>query len=136
MSAVIKETTSFDILHEHQYLNLTTFRKNGMEVTRPIWFAQDGDRVYFITMDNSGKAKHILNNPNVFVSPCDARGNPLSEKRAPGKATIHKKGSQTATHANRTLNKKYGIVKWLFAIVFLFRQGEVIWGEIVPATHD
>lgn len=134
MSAVTEKITTFAILEGHQYLNLTTFRRNGTEVTRPIWFAQAGDSLYFITMSGSGKAKHIRNNPDVFVSPCDARGNPLSDERAPGKATIHEKGTETAARANEVLNHKYGIVKRLFGLTFLFRQSDVVWGEIVPAN--
>lgn len=126
------EQTTFAILDGHQYMNLTTYRKNGTEVTRPVWFAEDNGTIYAISVVESGKVKHIRNNPDVFVSPCDARGNPLSEERAPGTATLHEKGSPTAEHANDVLNRKYGLIKRLFSLSFIIRRAEVVWIEIQP----
>ncbi len=127
------QTHAFALLDGHQYMNLTTFRKNGTEVTRPVWFARQGDTIYFISQQNSGKVKHIRNNPDVLVSPSDVRGNPLSDERTAGVATIHEKGSEAADRANQALNQKYGIQKRLFSIVFILRRDTIVWGEIVPA---
>lgn len=122
---------TFALLDGHQYMNLTTYRKNGTEVTRPVWFAKDGDKLYLMTQNDSGKVKHIRRNGEVFVSPSDARGTPLTEERVAGMATIHEKGTATATHANALLNKKYGLFKALFSVMYLFRRTEVVWIEVV-----
>ena len=42
-----------------QYLNLETFRKNGDGVKTPVWFAQEGESLYVMTIPTSGKAKRI-----------------------------------------------------------------------------
>ncbi len=61
-------------IHGQKYVTLFTFRKNGIAVPTPIWFGEDGDRLYVMTRNDSGKYKHIKNNPLVRVAPCDIRG--------------------------------------------------------------
>ena len=69
-----------------KYLNLETFRKTGVGVRTPVWFAQDGiarrpfrptqaSVFYVYSTPDSGKVKRIRNNPRVRVAPCDIRGN-------------------------------------------------------------
>jgi PPOX class probable F420-dependent enzyme len=74
---------------EAKYLNLETFRKTGVGVRTPVWFAQDPTTTssldvdvrrplatfYVYTLPDSGKAKRIRNNPKVRVAPCNMRGN-------------------------------------------------------------
>jgi PPOX class probable F420-dependent enzyme len=64
-----------------KYFNLETFRKNGLGVRTPVWFAQSGDgsgsgRVtfYIYSEENAGKVKRIRNNPKVRIAPCNFRG--------------------------------------------------------------
>ena len=63
-----------------KYLNLETFRKTGVGVRTPVWFAEnpaspDGMTTFYIyTLPDSGKAKRIRNNPKVRVAPCNMRG--------------------------------------------------------------
>lgn len=122
----------FALLDGHQYLNLTTYRKDGTDVTRPVWFAAEGDTLYLISVEQSGKVKHIRNNPDVIVSPCDARGTPLSDETAPGSATAHLQGDPVAAQANAALNRKYGLLKRLFGVNFFLRRATVTWLKIVP----
>jgi PPOX class probable F420-dependent enzyme len=67
-----------------KYLNLETFRKSGIGVCTPVWFAQapaqseevSGPEVFYIYSEaDAGKVKRIRNNPKVRVAPCDMRGN-------------------------------------------------------------
>jgi len=126
----------FSLLDDHQYMNLTTYRKDGSEVTRPVWFAEEADSLYFITVAQSGKVKHIRNDPRVFVGPSDARGNPLSQERAAGTGTIYQGGHSRAEHANQLLNQKYGLLKRLFGLRFLLTGADVVWGEITPRNTE
>ena len=57
-----------------KYISLTTFRKNGVGVSTPVWFGEDGDKLYVMTRSDMGKAKRIRNNPRVRVAPCTIRG--------------------------------------------------------------
>lgn len=57
-----------------KYINLATFRKNGLAVNTPVWFASEGESIYVMTRNDSGKYKRIRNNPAVRVAPCNIRG--------------------------------------------------------------
>ena len=64
----------FPALRGHQYALLTTFRKSGQPVPTPVWFAEDGGKVYVYTRSDSGKVKRIRAGGRVELAPCDARG--------------------------------------------------------------
>jgi len=57
-----------------KYLSLTTYRRDGTPVATPVWFVQDGGRLYVNTAAESYKAKRIRQNPAVTVAACTARG--------------------------------------------------------------
>ena len=57
-----------------KYLSVTTFRRSGEPVATPVWFVQEGGRLYVDTDGASGKAKRIRANPHVLVAPCTASG--------------------------------------------------------------
>ena len=61
-------------LQNHNYISLTTFRKNGAAVPTPVWFAELDGKLYVQTPSDSGKCKRIRNNPRVRVAPCTIRG--------------------------------------------------------------
>ena len=65
---------AFQNLNGHQYMALTTYRRSGAGVPTAVWFAQDGDRLFIVTQDGSGKVKRIRNNAGVRVAPSDAGG--------------------------------------------------------------
>jgi general stress protein 26 len=48
-----------------KYISLTTFRKNGVGVPTPVWFGENGDKLYVMTRSDMGKVKRIRNNPAV-----------------------------------------------------------------------
>ena len=72
-------SNAFDALQGHQFINLTTYRKNGQSVVTTVWFAQDGDRIVGTTQRQAGKIKRMRNNPEVSVAPCTANGQVLGE---------------------------------------------------------
>lgn len=61
-----------------KYLSLETFRKTGVGVRTPVWFAEDPARqpttFYVYSAPDSGKAKRIRNNPKVRIAPRNMRG--------------------------------------------------------------
>ena len=61
-------------IHGQSYISLTTFRKTGVGVSTPVWFGEEGDKLYVMTRSDMGKAKRIRNNPRVRVAPCTVRG--------------------------------------------------------------
>jgi hypothetical protein len=57
-----------------KYVSLATLRKSGIAVYTPVWFGEDGGKLYVMTRSDSGKYKRIRNNPEVRVAPCTMRG--------------------------------------------------------------
>jgi len=61
-----------------KYLSLETFRKTGVGVRTPVWFAEDPARrpttFYVYSAPDSGKAKRVRNNPKARIAPCNMRG--------------------------------------------------------------
>ncbi len=57
-----------------KYVSLVTFRKNGVAVPTPVWFAERDGKLYVKTRNDSGKYKRIRNNPKVKIAPCNMRG--------------------------------------------------------------
>jgi PPOX class probable F420-dependent enzyme len=103
---------SIDQFAKKQYLNLETFRKNGEGVKTPVWFAQDVDALYVITVATSGKAKRIRRNGTVNVVPCTVGGKPLGTWVAAQAREITETAEQQ--RVNRLLDKKYGLMKKMF----------------------
>lgn len=91
-------------IHGQKYLCLTTFRKSGIGVGTPVWFAERDDKVYVKTRIDSGKSKRIRNNANVRVAPCTIRGKVTGPEFA-GKARILSKDESKPAHD--VINRKY-----------------------------
>lgn len=97
----------------HQYINLETFRKNGVGVKTPVWFVQEGETIYVRTLANSGKVKRIRNNSQVNIAPCKVDGALLGDWQ-PARA-VEVRDTEMDKKVDRLLGKKYGIMKILFA---------------------
>ena len=62
-------------LSDEKYIRVTTFKKDGTEVSTPTWVvALEDGKIGFYTSSTSGKAKRLKSNPNVIVQPSDGRG--------------------------------------------------------------
>ncbi len=62
-------------LDREPYLSLATFRRSGVAVPTPVWFARVGEKLYVFSAGDAGKVKRLRNSPKARVAPCDARGN-------------------------------------------------------------
>src|SRR5271167_4920783 len=91
-----------------KYLNLETFRKTGVGVRTPVWFAPDDTAFYVYAEADSGKVKRIRNNPKVRIAPCDMRGN-LRGAWVDVRARIC--AGPEAAHGQELLRRKYGWIK-------------------------
>lgn len=87
-----------------KYISLATFRKSGVAVATPVWFGEEGDKLYVMTRSNMGKYKRIRNNPGVKVAPCTIRGKVTGPEFS---ATARILPSQDHKHARMTINRKY-----------------------------
>lgn len=126
-------THVWDSLNTEQYVNLTTFRKNGDGVPTPVWFVRDGDKLFIYTQANSGKVKRIRNNAQVTLAACNVRGEAHGELL---NAHARILTADESTHIEALFDKKYGATKRFFAFLGflnrLFRgaQAERIYLEV------
>src|SRR3954454_8866471 len=98
-----------------KYLNLETFRKTGVGVRTPVWFAQDvlhsvpTITVFYIYSEaDAGKLKRIRNNPKVRVAPCTMRG-AIRGAWIDGRARICE--DDEPARGQQLLMQKYGLLK-------------------------
>lgn len=67
-------------LSGHAYMNLETYRKNGMGIATPVWFTIGDDKmIYVVTRTGTGKVKRLRNDSKVRIVPCNMRGQPKAE---------------------------------------------------------
>ena len=95
-------------LKGRKYLSLTTFRKNGVGVKTPVWFAETGGVIYVMTRGDSVKVKRIRNNPEIRVAPCTIRGKVVGPEFA-GRARILSEGQWGP--ARTAIRAKYWITR-------------------------
>ncbi len=57
-----------------KYLSLTTYRRDGSAVSTPVWFVEDGGRLFVVTGAHSHKVRRLRRHPAATVAPCSARG--------------------------------------------------------------
>src|SRR6202165_5529595 len=102
-------------IHGQRYISLATFRKSGVAVYTPIWFAEDDNKLYFMTSSKTGKYKRIRNNPQVKIAPCTVRGK-ITGPEFPATARILP--PEAFARVRRMINAKY----WLPPRPFLWRN--------------
>ncbi len=107
--------TALQQFEKQQYLSLETFRKNGLGVKTPVWFASDGHLLYVWTEATSGKAKRIRNNSHVNVAASRGDGTPLGEW-LPAIA-IEDASPAAKMQVQNLMKKKYGFLFHVFALM-------------------
>jgi len=108
-----------------RYISLATFRKTGVAVRTPIWFAEDDGKLYFMTSSKLGKYKRIRNNPQVKFAPCTIRGK-ITGPEFSGTARILP--PEEFAKVRQLINAKY----WLARVPLLWRNTDA-YLEISPA---
>ena len=101
-----------------KYISLITLRKSGAPVPTPVWFGEEGDKLYVMTASRLGKYKRIRNNPQVRIAPCTIRGR-VTGPECPAVARILP--NEDHKHARSTIRKKY----WMARIPLLWSRSDV-----------
>ena len=106
-----------ETLGKHQYVQLTTFRRNGTPVPSPLWIAPDGGELDIITVDGTGKSQRLGHTSRVELRPCDMRGTVADgAPRYAATATVHRDTAAIA-RVRRAMGVKYGW--WYRALTLL-----------------
>ncbi|MEU0987214.1 PPOX class F420-dependent oxidoreductase [Streptomyces sp. NPDC005953] len=95
-----------------RYLSVTTFRKNGTGVATPVWFAEDGGKLYAWTRTDSYKVKRLRNDSRVVVSVCDVRGR-IAEGAPTAEGTAELLDAEGTARVRSLLARKYTWQFWL-----------------------
>jgi PPOX class probable F420-dependent enzyme len=107
-------------IHGAKYISLITLRKNGEKVSTPVWFGEEGNSLYVMTISNTGKVKRIRNNPHVLVAPCTMRGKITGPEYAAVASILP---PEEHARARQTINRKYLLARltqpWSKADVYL-----------------
>jgi hypothetical protein len=102
------EISDFD---KNRYLSLATFRKSGVAVPTPVWFAALGGKLYVFTNEKSGKVKRLRNSDVVRIAPCDMRGRITGPARDTHARLVD--DLAVVAEAWTALRKKYGWQMWI-----------------------
>ncbi len=103
------------VIGEQKYIALTTFRKNGAGVATPVWFGENGGKLYVMTRSDMGKVKRIRSNPQVKLAPCTIRGKVTGPEFA---AQARILPPEEHAHARQTINRKY----WMARLPLIWSQ--------------
>jgi len=95
-------------IHDQKYISLATFRKTGVAVPTPVWFGEEGAKLYVMTRSDMGKTKRIRNNPQVKVAPCTMSGKVTGEQSS---ATARILPPEEHERARATINRKYWMAR-------------------------
>jgi PPOX class probable F420-dependent enzyme len=116
------ENEAINQFNGQQFINIETYRKNGVGVRTPVWFYQDDSTLYFTTEATSYKVKRIRANHQVQVAPCKVNGEVLGEW-VPAQAELL--DTDRIQHVNQLFRKKYGFQKFMFDLVGKLRKREM-----------
>lgn len=111
----------FESLRRQKYVDLVTFRKSGVAVHTPVWFAEREGRLYVMTRGDSAKVKRIRNNARVEIAACTVRGRRTGPPIA-AMATV----ALSPEPGRSLIRKKY----WLARLPIWSRQN--VYLEITP----
>jgi PPOX class probable F420-dependent enzyme len=102
-------------IHGQRYISLATFRKTGVPVYTPVWFAEQDGKIYVMTNEKLAKVKRIRNNPKVKIAPCTIRGK-ITGPEFPATARILP--AEDSARPRRAIKDKY----WLARLPWLWRN--------------
>ena len=107
---------------DQKYINLETYKKDGIPIRTPVWFVIDKNLIYVITRDSTGKVKRLGNNQNVRIVPCSFKGEPKNEWV---KGAAEKIRGEEADKVIKLRKKKYGMFARLIGI-FTSQKGNIV----------
>lgn len=124
----------------HDYINLTSYRRDGTPVSTPVWCVARGEFLFVWTRAESGKVKRISRDPVVRVAVCTMRGRPVSPAWP---ATARVIGGGGEEMVRELMEQKYGAwkIRWSLRFERLRRRRTdrvalqiTLGGDL--ATHD
>ena len=100
----------FPNLKEADHVSVATRRRDGAQVWTPVWFVIVDERLFFRTLQESGKIKRIRRWPEVELAPCTAEGE-ITGPTGPGFARVLEPDDPLIPAADSELQKRYGAAR-------------------------
>jgi len=122
---------SVDEIRAHKRALLVTFRRDRTPVPTPVWAAEADGRLYVRSERTAGKIKRLHNDPRVLLAPCTVRGKPLG---APLTATARVLDTAEELHAERALQRRYGLGRALFESAMDILRIDMCYLQITPGA--
>jgi uncharacterized protein len=101
-----------------RYIALTTYRRDGREVTTPVWAAALDGRIYVVTSESTGKVRRVRATGRVRFAPCNANGRRILGEWREGIGQIIE-DEERRRQALAALQRKYG---WQLSIATLISR--------------
>ena len=108
--------------NNQKYINIETFRKNGVGVKTPVWFTEDNKVFYVWTEKNSGKAKRIRRNGTIKITPSTASGEPVGEWV--NAHAIADSSPEALAYIIKLMKSKYGLAFFGFRLMGKIRKAD------------
>src|SRR5687767_10861619 len=121
-------------LRDHNFISLTTFRKNGEAVPTPVTFAEANGKLYVVTGLKTGKIKRLQNNPVVELAPSDRRGTVLGTP-VQGQARMLSAEEAKALH-NQLKFRPPALIMFVYNLLRDLRSGGNVYLEISIRPHS
>ncbi len=118
----------FNQFVNNKYINIESYKKNGMSVRTPVLFVNKEQKIYFRTSKSSGKIKRINNNAQIKFAPCNINGKTNDNYWKSGLATIIN-GSEIEI-IDKLFEKKYGIINMLLKLIYKIRKMELVFVSV------
>jgi uncharacterized protein len=122
-------TAGFGPLEGSKTALLTTFRPGGGAVGTPLSIVVNGDKAYFVTATDSGKARRLAHTDRVTLAPCKVNGTVTGETM-PGRAR-RVPPEERRTTAKGLLKPTQGLF-WSLLAYRLFHGKTMELYEVVP----
>ena len=104
-------------LEDSRYINLATYRRSGVAVETPVWFSEDGGRLYVLSAGNAGKVKRLRNSSRARIAACDMRGGLEGDWQNAEAVLVEDPAEIERAHS--AIRRKYG---WQMAIGDIFSK--------------
>ena len=115
---------------KQKYINIETYRKNGVGVKTPVWFAMEEGHFFVGTGAYTGKIKRVRNNSRVRIAPCRFNGDVLGEWIEGLAIIVEDKALKQ--HIIHILMRKYGLPILFYVFFERFYQGKNGYLHITP----
>jgi PPOX class probable F420-dependent enzyme len=114
-----------------RYVSLETFRRSGVGVRTPIWFAVGPDGVMYVyTLESSGKVKRVRANGRARVAVCSMQGRVTGDWV---EASARIVGADEFAVGMRLIDRKYWPWKRLLDLTSSLRPRERVVIAVSPA---